>query len=113
LIKLPTLGDKTMRQNSMSAKAELIDRGGGLIYDTDLDITWLQDANYANSPNGMSWTEAMTWVQQLRYGGYDDWRLPAINPINGSTYNMDNSCDGSTDNAWNVTSPESELAYLF
>ena len=30
-----------------TASATLIDRGGGLIYDTDLDITWLQDANYA------------------------------------------------------------------
>ena len=29
------------------ANAALIDRGGGLIYDTDLDITWLADANYA------------------------------------------------------------------
>ena len=27
--------------------AELLDRGGGLIYDDVLNITWLQDANYA------------------------------------------------------------------
>jgi len=27
------------------ANAALIDRGGGLIYDTDSGITWLQDAN--------------------------------------------------------------------
>ena len=27
-----------------TANSALIDRGGGLIYDTDLDITWLQDA---------------------------------------------------------------------
>ena len=26
---------------------ELFDRGGGLIYDDVLNITWLQDANYA------------------------------------------------------------------
>ena len=32
---------------SISANGELINRGGGLIYDTDLDVTWLQDANYA------------------------------------------------------------------
>ena len=29
------------------ANAALVDRGGGLIYDTDLNITWLADANYA------------------------------------------------------------------
>jgi len=29
--------------------AILTDRGGGLIYDDDLNITWLQDANYADT----------------------------------------------------------------
>ena len=31
-----------------SVYAELHDRGGGLIYDDVLDVTWLQDANYVN-----------------------------------------------------------------
>ena len=34
---------------SVSADAILIDRGNGMIYDTDLDITWLQNANYAKT----------------------------------------------------------------
>lgn len=29
-----------------TGNATLYDRGGGLIYDDVLDITWLQDANY-------------------------------------------------------------------
>lgn len=32
---------------SLSAQAALIDKGGGLIYDDLLNITWLWDANYA------------------------------------------------------------------
>lgn len=32
-----------------STKAELVDRGGGLLYDDVLDITWLTDANYQAS----------------------------------------------------------------
>ncbi len=32
---------------SSTAHAMLIDRGGGLIYDDVLDITWMQDAYYA------------------------------------------------------------------
>ena len=32
-----------------NAHAVLIDRGGGLIYDTILDVTWMQDANYINT----------------------------------------------------------------
>lgn len=31
---------------SGAGQAALIDRGGGLVYDTDLNITWLADANY-------------------------------------------------------------------
>jgi len=61
------------------ANALLIDRGGGLIYDTVLDITWLQDANYANTTgyddtiygyntNGrMTWIDAMGWAEDLIY----------------------------------------------
>lgn len=32
---------------SVTSQAALIDRGGGLIYDDVLNITWLSDANYA------------------------------------------------------------------
>jgi hypothetical protein len=75
-----------------STNAELIDRGGGLIYDTDLDITWLKDANYANTSNyeganhingQMQWEDAKIWAGSLVYQGYNDWRLPKME-INGS-----------------------------
>lgn len=65
------------------AQAALIDRGGGMIYDTELNITWLADANYAKTSgfstfaNGrMSFDMANAWVESLVYGGFDDWRLP-------------------------------------
>jgi hypothetical protein len=31
----------------VTANSALINRGNGLIYDEDRDITWLSDANYA------------------------------------------------------------------
>lgn len=64
------------------ANATLWDRGGGLIYDDVLDITWLQDARYARtsgydqSITYMDWDAAVAWADSLVYGGYDDWRLP-------------------------------------
>ncbi len=66
-----------------TAQATLIDRGNGMLYDTVLDITWLQDANYAktsgyDSDGLMTWEEAVAWADNLVYGGYDDWRLPTI-----------------------------------
>ena len=42
-----------------TAHAALVDRGGGLIYDTTLDITWLQNANVGGS---MTWAEASSWA---------------------------------------------------
>lgn len=68
---------------SNAAQAELIDRGNGLIYDTVLDITWLQDANYAQTSGYdddgyMTWYEATEWADQLVYAGFSDWRLASV-----------------------------------
>lgn len=74
--------------------AALMDRGGGMIYDTDLNITWLKDANYAktsgyDSDGQMNWRAANAWASNLVYGGYSDWRLPTSDTCGG--YN----CTGS------------------
>ncbi|MEK6760059.1 MAG: PEP-CTERM sorting domain-containing protein [Deltaproteobacteria bacterium] len=72
------------------ADATLINRGAGLIYDTDLNVTWLQDANYAKTSGYdadglMNWHQSMTWVANLTHYDsvrdvtYDDWRLPTNN----------------------------------
>src|SRR3954464_3895199 len=64
----------------------LIDRGHGLLYDVDRDLTWLQDTNYAkttgHSPDGqMTWDNARAWVARLNYRGITKWRLPtSLNP---------------------------------
>ena len=57
--------------------AALIVRSGGFVYDDVLDITWLQDANYAmtsgyDADGTMTWDDAFTWAANLNYGGYDD-----------------------------------------
>ena len=99
---------------SLSVNAALYDRGNGLIYDDVLDITWLQDANYAqtsgyDSDGRMTWTYAKAWAAQLEYGGYDDWRLPSANLMNPtSTCFAD---DGSCDRGYNNTT--GELGHMF
>ena len=58
---------------TLSAQAALIARPGGMVYDSTLNITWLQDWN----TNGrMNWWTANNWANNLVYGGFDDWRLP-------------------------------------
>jgi hypothetical protein len=104
------------------AQAELINRGGGLLYDDVLNVTWLQDANYAktsgyDADGRMNWGEANTWASSLnisRFAGESltGWRLAANTPV-GADWNYDWSTDGSTDFAFNVTSPHSELSYMY
>ena len=64
----------------------LIDRGRGLLYDVERDLTWLQDTNYAktagrSSDGQLTWDNARAWVARLNYRGVTKWRLPtALNP---------------------------------
>lgn len=67
---------------STSTNAALFDRGSGFIYDNTLDITWLQDANYASTSaydgdGKMTKAEAQTWVNNLSFGDASEWRLPS------------------------------------
>ena len=58
---------------SSTAQAALFDRGNGLVYDSDQNITWAQNATM----NGlMTWPEAVAWADGLVLGDYSDWRLP-------------------------------------
>lgn len=82
---------------SAGAQAALVGRlsdGAGryqAVYDTDLDITWLADANYAatsgfDADGLMRWTAAQDWIATLnRVGhlGVADWRLPTSDSCSG------------------------------
>ena len=97
---------------AVSADATLIDRGGGLIYDNDLNITWLQDSNYAmtsgyDADGKMTWADAVTWAGTLVYGGYSDWRLPTTVPQNDSS-----GYDGATGKGYNITNG-SEMGHMY
>ncbi|MDP2030563.1 MAG: hypothetical protein Q8K12_13070 [Thiobacillus sp.] len=114
---------------SGTAQAALHDRGSGLIYDDVLNVTWLQDANYgagSSYDNGdsttdgqMTWQNAVNWAANLSYYDsirhvtYVDWRLPSLNPINGTNIIWASSYDGSTDFGHNVTSTQNELSYMY
>jgi len=93
------------------ANATLWDRGGGLIYDDVLNVTWLQDIEYIKTSGYASsayvtWTDGQAWVDQLVYYdsvrgvSYDDWRMP-------STIN-DRSSRG-----YDPAGLTSELAYMY
>ncbi|MBK6471591.1 MAG: PEP-CTERM sorting domain-containing protein [Betaproteobacteria bacterium] len=112
-----------------AAQGALIDRGGGLIYDDILKVTWLSNANLGagssfddgvSSVDGlMSWQNAMNWAFSLSFYDsvrgvyYNDWRLPHALPANGVSYAYTIAYDGSTDQGWNITGTQAELSHMF
>ena len=110
-----------------ASDAALVSRLGGLAYyDTDADLTWLADANAAqtsgyDADGRMTWQAANDWAAQLTVGGVSGWRLANTNPVNGTAFNYDFTNNGSTDRGRNISrsgtahagSQGSELANLF
>ena len=88
------------------SRAELLDRGNGLIYDNILDITWLEHANYSGET--LEWDDAMNWAGSLVFQGYTDWRLPASN-TSCSGYNCTGSEMGELYYYYNVTSDSPDI----
>jgi hypothetical protein len=62
------------------AQAELVDRGNGMIYDTDFNITWYANAKMAN----LRWSEATAWAASLNVNGITGWRLPSALNLDGT-----------------------------
>ena len=82
-----------------TAQATLFSRlGGDALYDDVLDITWLSNANLADTTdfgvagiqaNGvMNWNTANLWIASMNNAnhlGYNDWRLPDMDINNDDT----------------------------
>ena len=114
----------TLFLSSAETYAALHDMGGGLLYDDVMDVTWLQDADYARTsgfkPNGkMPFADAVKWTSELVYHDpvrnkdITGWRLPKAGPVVGDKINGRFCFDGSSDEGYGITSPRSELAYMF
>jgi len=99
-----------------TAQAELLDRAFA-VYDTVSHLSWLKDANYAqtsgyDTDGQMTWAAGNAWAAGLTVGGYTGWRLP-------TTLQPDATCSGSfTDPTYGVQSGAfsctgSELGNLF
>lgn len=93
-----------------AASAALYSRAGGaMVYDSDLNITWLANANLAatetfgvagiNANGSMLPDTAQLWLTAMNtisYLGYSDWRLPRIwNPDPNGIFTDDEPILGS------------------
>jgi hypothetical protein len=64
-----------VRGNSDYGENDFVDGGDGTIVDRATELMWSQN----DSGTGMSWEDALAWVEQKNdddYLGHDDWRLP-------------------------------------
>jgi len=88
-----------------STNAALVDNGGGLIYDTVLDITWAQPDAERN------WDDANTWAAGLMLGGVSGWRLPYVSVSAGAGPTIFAPVNCST--ATELACRDNELGYMF
>ena len=70
------------------------------VYDDVAQLTWLRDANYAQTSGydgdgKMNWSTAMTWADGLSIGGVDDWRLPNTPKFGEAGYCAGTECTTS------------------
>jgi hypothetical protein len=99
--------------------------GGQAINDSDLNVTWLADANYANTSgyavNGlMTWTQAQSWITSLNaenggvgHLGYHDWRLPATLQPDASCGIQYNPVGPYGTQSWGLNCTGSDMGHLF
>ena len=130
-----------------TANATLISRlSGQALYDDVLDITWLSNANLAltnqfgltlsanefdgtantvGSTGFMTWDNANAWIAGMNSAnhlGFNDWRLPTLNPINGTSFQTNTTNNGTSDRGQGATgigwqdgsnTPVSEMGHLY
>ena len=107
-----------------SANAALLSRAGGqAYYDDVLSITWLANANLAdtndfgiagiNANGTMNWSTAQSWIGAMNtanYLGTHTWRLPTVTDTGTSGCNLAYS---GTDCGYNVDLSTGEMAHMF
>lgn len=122
----------TKHQPKQSSSANEKDR---LIYtDSKTGLMWPINGNIAGKK--MDWVEAMLWVKDLNYAGYNDWRLPTkveleslsqrcgdrasewlnangFNNLQSDLYWTSSTCTDKTDDAWGVKMSDSVKGHYF
>lgn len=92
---------------SSVSHASLIDRGGGLIYDSALNVTWY---DYSHGDGILSFQDQKSWVDSLEVTVRDKtitgWRLPTTS---GQVWSY--GYDGSTSAGLNIATSEMGSLY--
>jgi hypothetical protein len=69
-----------VRGASTYGQNDFVDNGDGTITDQTSGLTWMQNDSGAN---GMNWVDALAYCENMRFAGYEDWRLPNAKELQG------------------------------
>jgi PEP-CTERM motif len=126
---------------SSAVHTALFDRGNGIIYDSTLNVTWLQNANLALTETfGLQGIDTSTGkmfqpladdyiaaMNAANYKGYSNWMLPqflpasarlnpGVNPTAQSSWALFSGADfytGARDVSYNISDSRHQLGNLF
>ena len=99
-----------------SASAALLERGNQLVYDTDLNVTWLADFNYfgtqaVSNPNLVSEIIAAVPMVSGTPGGYDSPAFSGQYKLTTDDFFIRNNGDSSLMSWWGTQAWVSQLVY--
>ena len=117
----PISGQGTWETTLLPRDADPNTPGIEAYYDTDLNITWIADANLAATNTfgvpiysfGMSWSMANEWIAAMNtaaYLGYSDWRLTTVADTGTPGCNFAYS---GTDCGYSVDLTTGAMAHMF
>ena len=89
------------------------DRGEHKLSKDDFQFVFNSVSVWYDSANWWGAQAFVIYLNSIHYSGHSDWRLPSVHPINGQMFQYDSSFTGDTDVGYNISSLQSELAYLF
>lgn len=69
-----------------ASESQLKDNGDGTITDPATGLMWTQKDSYADLNKCLTYTESRKYVEGLKAGGHEDWRIPTIKELS-SIYN--------------------------
>ena len=60
------------------SRLHIVNNGDGTLTETKSQLMWTQKDSYADLGKCLNWHEAKEYVENLKTGGYTDWRLPLV-----------------------------------
>ena len=69
-----------------ASKSHLKENGDGTLIDPATGLMWAQKDSYADLNKCLTYAESLKYVEDLKTGGHEDWRIPTIKELS-SIYN--------------------------